>query len=193
MTKAIKVERRGRKRSPGVLRDKRGKSRGDPHIVHPEAVFVRQRELRQNGVSPDHAMDALAGFTLGILRLRGRDSPKDPGGISEDQFLAGEAWSRIVHRHAAIMGYKLRIHTPSFVMVSRGVAPGFDPDDEEIQRAKTRYRDCYDALAAAARTHGHRVQTVTYAVCVDNLPVEQMTPACYGYLRVGLNALSIIL
>lgn len=192
----------GRKRKTNVRRDKSGKSRGEALAVHPETLAIRNRQLESMGipltefrlegnrlVEKTTASNRLSGFTLGLLYLRGKNSPGDPGGISKEQYEAGEAWSRIVHRHAAIMGYKLRIHTPNFTMVSGGVSLGIDPTDEEIGKAKDRYRRCYDALAGAARDHGHRVQTITYAVCVDNLPVHQLTPACYGYLRVGLNAL----
>ena len=187
--------RTGRRRKTTVIRDKSGKSRGERAFVHPESLAVRRRELEMLGIKPDHALDALAGFTLGLLRLRGRDNPKDPGGISQDQYEAGNTWSGIVHRHAAIMGYKLRIHTPSFVMVAGGTGTGSERDEETIAKAKEKYRKCYDALAEAGAKDpsGYLIAKTTYAVCVDSVPVYQMGPADYGYLRTGLNALVRVL
>lgn len=183
--------RTGRRRKTTVIRDRNGKSRGEPAFVHPETLAVRRRELEMLGIKPDHALDALAGFTLGLLRLRGRDNPKDPGGISQDQYDAGDAWCKVVHRHAAIMGYKLRIHTPSFVMVAGGVAGGSELEPHEISQVKDRYKKFYDALAQAGRGDpaGHLIAKTTYAVCIDNVPAYQMGPADYGNLRIGLNAL----
>jgi hypothetical protein len=184
--------RTGRRRKTTVIRDKSGKSRGEPSFVHPETLAVRRRELESLGIKPDHALDALAGFTLGLLRLRGRDNPEDPGGISQDQYEAGDAWTRIVHRHAAIMGYKLRIQTPSFAMVGGGSGGGSDADEAEIQRVRSRFRQCYDALAEAGRNDpaGYLISKTTYAVCIDNIQAAYLGKADYGYLRTGLNALA---
>lgn len=180
----------GRKRKTNVRRDRSGKSRGEAHIVHPETVFVRERELESLGIDKKHALDQLAGFTLGLLRLRGRDSEnKDPGGISQEQYEAGQSWARIVHRYMAINGMKGGIRTPSFLMVAGGMDTAPDPDERDILRVRRQFVDCYDALAHAAQSHGHRVQLVTWSVCIENIAVRFLTPACYGYLRVGLNAL----
>ena len=79
---------------------------------------IARRGLRAR-FAGKHASDALAGFTLGVLHLRWQADKNDPGGISPEQFNAAQAWTRIVHRHAAIMGYSLTIRTPSFIMVGR--------------------------------------------------------------------------
>lgn len=188
MTTAFKVERRGRKRKTNVVRDKSGKSRGEPMVIHPETIAVRKREMQLAGVNENHATDQLAGFTLGILRLRGRDSPKDPGGISQDQYEAGQTFASVMHRYSMINGFRTGVKSPAFIMVG-GMSIASDPEQDEIDRTRRRFTECYNALAGAAREHGHRVQTVTYAVCVDNIPVGSLTPADYGYLRCGLNAL----
>lgn len=100
----------GRKRNPNVRRDRTGKSRGEPEVIHAETLAVRARELRAAGFDArfagKHATDALAGFTLGVLHLRWQACKDDPDGLSPEQFNAAQAWTRIVHRHAAIMAIR---------------------------------------------------------------------------------------
>lgn len=196
----------GRPRNPNVLRDKNGKSTGH-YGIHPETLAVRERKLRELGlpltyvkqeltnqgwadVEKPMAENRLCGFTLGVLYLRHRANPGEPGGISEAQYNAGEAWSRVVHRHAAIMGYSLRIASPAFVMVGGGSGGSSAEDEEEIKRVRERYAAAYNKLAEAARIHGRRVWEVCYAVCVDSVPVHTLTKADFGHLRTGLNALA---
>ena len=135
---------------------------------------MRARELRAAGFDArfagKHASDALAGFTLGVLHLRWQACKDDPGGLSPEQFNTAQAWTRIVHRHAAIMGYSLTIRTPSFIMVGGGVSCLAEPEEQEITSVRRRWSDCYNALMAAARDHGMRVPVVTYGVCVENWP-----------------------
>src|SRR3989442_641811 len=120
------MARRGRNRKPNVIRDARGKSRGEPAMVHPETVADRLRELRHDGVPArdrNAALDALAGFTLGRLLLRNRADPGDPGSVNEQQYNAGQEWAKLVRRHAAIMGYALGSpKSPSFVLVGSGLS-----------------------------------------------------------------------
>jgi hypothetical protein len=185
--------RTGRKRKPNVRRDARGKSRGVSDAIDPETLAIRARELRAAGFEPrfagQHASDALAGFTLGVLHLRWQADRNDPGGISPEQFNAAQAWTRLVHRHAAIMGYSLNIRTPSFIMVGSGITCLAEPEEKEILSVRRQWSDCYNALMAAARDHGLRVSIVTYGVCVENWPVGTLSGADLGLLRIGLNAL----
>lgn len=189
--------RTGRRRKPNVKRDARGKSRGTPDAIDPETLAVRARELRAAGFAPHfagkYASDALAGFTLGILHLRWQSNKDDPGGISAEQFNAGQAWTRLVHRHAMLMGYSLNIRTPSFIMVGGGITCLADPDETEILGVRRKWSDCYNALMAAARDHGLRVPVVTYGVCVENWPVRDLSRDAFGMLRIGLNALRKVL
>src|SRR5687767_10035711 len=111
---------RGRNRKPNVIRDRRGKSRGETAGVAPEVLAARARDLLRDNVSPKHVEDALAGFTLGRLLLRHRADRSDPGSITPSQYHAGDDWSRIVRAHARIMGYSLSRPSPSFVTVGRG-------------------------------------------------------------------------
>lgn len=183
----------GRKRNPNVRRDRSGKSRGEPEVIHAETLAVRARELRAAGFDArfagKHATDALAGFTLGVLHLRWQACKDDPDGLSPEQFNAAQAWTRIVHRHAAIMGYSLTIRTPSFIMVGGGVSCLPEPEAEEITKVRRRWSDCYNALMSAARDHGMRVPVVTYGVCVENWPPAALSHEDFGHLRIGLNAI----
>lgn len=186
--------RTGRKRKPNVRRDRSGKSRGEPEVIHAETLAARARELRAAGFEArfagKHATDALAGFTLGVLHLRWQASKDDPGGISPEQFNAGQAWTRLVHRHAAIMGYSLTIRTPSFIMVGGGVTCVAEPEEEEITKVRRRWSDCYNALMSAARDHGLRVPVATYGVCVENWSPSVLSREDLGLLRIGLNVLA---
>lgn len=184
--------RTGRKRKTAVVRDRSGKSRGEPHVVSAEVRAVRERILEAEGVDTGEALNSLAGFTLGKLLLRHRANKDDPGSISQEQYEAGEAWSKIVHRHAAIMGYRLNIQTPSFIMVG-GMSVKSEPDEEQIIAIRRRWSDCYGELMSACRDHGLRVRDVTYGVCVENWPVLQLSEADYGHLRIGLNAIATAL
>lgn len=185
--------RTGRKRKPNVRRAANGKSRGAPDAIDPETLAVRARELRNAGFAPHfagkHASDALAGFTLGVLHLRYQADRNDPGGISPEQFNAAQAWTRIVHRHAAIMGYTLSVRTPSFIMVGGGITCLAEPDEKEITGVRRQWSDCYNALMSAARDHGLRVSIVTYGVCIENWPAGALSGEDLGLLRIGLNAL----
>lgn len=183
----------GRKRKANVRRDKNGKSRGEIEIVHPETLAVRRRDLRGDGIDPEQALNALAGFTLGRLYLRHQANPQDPGAIDKNQYEAGEAWQKIVHRHAAMMGYKLHIHTPSFVMVGNGMDCRMEPDDDQIMKLRRRFEDCYNSLMAACADHGIRVRDVTYGVAVENWPASSLSEKDYGQLRIGLNAIGRVL
>jgi len=162
-------------------------------MIHPETLAVRRRELRKAGLTASaagqHASDALAGFTLGVLHLRWQANKDDPGGISDTQFNTAQAWTRIVHRHAAIMGYNLTIRTPSFVMVGGGTSCLPEPEEQEIIAVRRKWSDCYSALMAACRDHGMRVSIVTYGACIENWPVAALSHKDLGDLRIGLNAI----
>jgi hypothetical protein len=180
--------RTGRRRKPGVRRDSSGKSRGEPHIVHPETIAIRQRDLARDGISADDALNALAGFTLGRLYLRHQKNPQDPGAISREQYEAGEAWTKIVHRHAALMGYSLTTRSQSFIMVG-GTNCAPEPLREEVERVRGKWRECYEALLKALPGEGLAIQRVCYGVCIENWNVGQLSEVDYGHLRAGLNAL----
>jgi hypothetical protein len=191
----IDVGNRGRKRKPNVERDRRGKSRGvSSQDLMAEALAYRRRDLLRAGISPEHALDALAGFTLGRLLLRHRADSSDPGSINEAQFNAGEAWAKLVRRHAAIMGYTLSSpKSPSFVLAASGLSCMAGPTESEVSSVRRQFANCYGALMEACRLHGLRVRDITYAVCLDDRPLESLSREDYGQLRIGLNALAKII
>src|SRR5437764_10130381 len=156
------MSHRGRKRNPNVIRDARGKSRGEPEGVHPETIAVRLRELRCEGVpvrDRQGALDPLAGFTLGRLLLRNRADPGDPGSVNEQQYNAGQEWAKLVRRHAVLMGYALGTpKSPSFVVVGAGLSCAGEPDKAEIMAVRRQWTDCYRALMEVCRTHGLAVR-----------------------------------
>lgn len=175
----------GRKRHKGVARFPCGKSRGEPeHAIKAVAWAYRARE-----VGEARKNDPLAGFTLGLLRLRG---PQDPGGISEAQFEAGWQYACIATRHASIMGYSIGSpKSPGFEMVAGGISVKEEPKEEVILRVRRQFTECYDALTG----EGTRVAAVTYDVCVDRMSFValQSDEAALGNLKVGLNALGRVL
>jgi hypothetical protein len=188
--------RRGRKRNPNSIRDHNGKSRGEPVSIAPEVLAVRARDLFADGIGPEHATDALAGFTLGRLLLRYRADRSDPSSITPQQYDAGEDWARIVRAHARIMGYSLTSPSPSFIMVGSGLSCMSDPSQDEVLRIRRRYSDCYRALIDAGvmfkdrrKITGLEVAQICWDVCVNNRPIRTLSPVDFGNLRAGLNAL----
>ena len=193
---------KGRPPLKDVLRSKSGKSLGRPEQIHPETLAVREHQLLEDGIILTFgkvelgreiikrtADDRLSGFTLGRLLLRYRQDKSNPGGISEIQFEAGEEWGRIVHRHAALHGYKLTIHTPSFMMVGGFGNGEISPDDETVKHIRKQWTSCYDAIALASQKYGIRLRNVTYGIVVEDWPIANLRADDYGLLREGLNSL----
>lgn len=188
------TNRYGRKKKSSVIRDSKGKSRGEPApFVHPETIACRKRDLIIDGVNPAHVLDPLSGSTLGRLLLRWRADNSDPGSINQEQFDAGDIWTKIVHRHAAIItSSKLSVKSPSAILIG-GHSLSVEPDEETILRVRRQFRETYNALQKASGTHGWRLSEVCYGVCVENWPLHRLSEADYGALRVGLNALVRVL
>jgi hypothetical protein len=181
----------GRSRLVGVPRDDTGKSRRheqEAREAYGLSLARRGKELKREGIAPEHACDALSGFTLGKLLLRHRTDHLDPSGISQEQFEWGQEWARVVHRHASLMGYKLSIRTPSFTLIPSGVDCASEPEENEILAVRRKFSDCYSSLMRACVDHGMRVRDITYGVCVENWPLASMAVTDHGALRVGLNA-----
>jgi hypothetical protein len=192
--------RRGRRRKQNVIRDHTGKSRGELDTIAPEVLAMRARDLMRDNISPVHAGDALAGFTLGRLLLRHRADRSDPGSITPQQYDAGDDWSRIVRAHARVMGYSLNRPSPSFVMVGTGLSCASDPEQGEVLRIRRKYSDCYAALIEAGmafkgrgQATGMEVAMICWDVCISNRPISTLSAADYGNLRAGLNALAKVL
>jgi hypothetical protein len=151
-----------------------------------EAALARRSiELIRDGLPPEHSPDRLAGFTLGKLLLRHRESPHSPGSINERQFYAGCEWATVVHRYAHIMGFRVTIPSPAFDMVGRGgISLADDPSEAEAVEVKSKFRECF------AATQG---SPILWGICVENWPVGTLAAEDYGALREGLNALDRVL
>jgi hypothetical protein len=124
--------------------------------------------------------------------LRHRQDAGDPSSISQKQFDAGLRWCGIVHRHAAIMGYRLST-TPIGIVMQGGGATPRDPDEETIEYVRSRFVACYNGLQSVSKSHGWRLSEVCYGVAVENWPLRRLALGDYGLLRVGLNSLVRVL
>jgi hypothetical protein len=182
---------RRRKQKHNTARDAH---RNDPQGVHPETVNARLRELERAGLrraAPRDALDPLAGFTLGQLLLRYRACPTNPGSINEDQYEAGQRWTDLAYRYAALMGFSTAlVKSPSLLATSRGMSCANEPDELEIKRVKKLWSACHEAMMKVCDMHGRAVRDIIYAVCIENRAIGRFGPADYGNLRVGLNALA---
>lgn len=203
MTAHFTVEKRGRKRKSGVNRTKSGQiSRAGEGGIHPETMLVRERQLKSVGlvlefnkleggrtVTKRTAEDRLSGYTLGQLRLRKQQDDKNPGGISLDQFEAGEAWaSLVIARKSLDDSRKLSAKTPSFSMVAGGGSSG-EMDQDRIDRIRKRWDSCEAALNGCTGDPVWKIKQVLYGVCVENWPMAQLSEIDLGQLRTGLNAI----
>lgn len=192
----------GRKRKFGAVRTKSGQiSRAGQGGIHPETLCVRERELKAAGlilefskleggrtVNKRTADDRLSGFTLGQLWLRQQQDPLNPGGISEDQFDAGEAWaSLVVTRKSLDDSRKLSAKTPSFSMVAGGGGSA-EMDQDRIDRIRRRWNECEALLNECTGDPVWKIKQVLYGVCVENWPMAQLSETDLGQLRTGLNA-----
>lgn len=196
------VARKGRKRKTGAVRTSDGISRDyrdAQEKAYAASLAVRAAQLERERVLPSpkdrkdgietFADNRLSGFTLGKLYLRYKTYSADPSGITGRQFSWGNRWCGIVHAHARIMGYRLSVKSPSFIMVagqSGGAEP--EPDEEEVMEIRRQFSDCYNMLMAASRDHGLRVRDITYGICIENWPIGTLQGDDIGLLRVGLNS-----
>lgn len=177
---------RGRKRKVRVIRDRSGKSRGEPVDVVKAVVWAQRERL----IGSEHKDDALAGFTLGRLLLRHRASKDDPSGITEGQRQAGEAWAEIERQHKIVMGYELHpLQGMTFEARSPTTGHGHEYNPEQVAKIRDKWTIGQDAIMAVCRHHGLGVRYIVHAVCVENIPVEHMSEADFGNLKLGLNAL----
>lgn len=186
------MARPGRTRKLAAIRDESGKSRDHEKAQQADyetRLAHRRIRLAREGINPDTAHMALSGFTLGKLYLRYRADKTDPGGISEDQYRAGDRFTRIWHRYSRIVLDTKRQSSPGFVMVSGGGGSTPEADPQDIADAREDFRTVYDALAKRSKIDGYRVMEVVYGVCVDNWRADQLGPEDYGILREALNML----
>jgi hypothetical protein len=175
----------GRPRQPDRRRDAViGRSRGETAA---EITAVARAQRVKAGASPDDALNALNGSTIGVLHRRWQMCPTDPGGVSGDQYRAAQAYIATVFHYAQIMG--LPLPWPGSA-ASRPTRP--DPDERTILAVRRRFADFRRALldAGAAIGVGSRVNAVVYRVCVEGPGIDAVSKAEIQNLRYGLNAIA---
>jgi hypothetical protein len=180
--------RYGRPRAPGRRRDgKHGRSRGESAA---DVTAIARAQRIKAGADPHDALNALYGSALGILHRRWQCCPTDPGSISDDQFRAAQAYVAIVVRHCEIMGIPL----PRPAAATAVGATRADPDDETVLRVRRRFADFRRGLLDAGRELGlgARVNAAVYRVCIEDPPIDAVSPAEIENLRYGLNAIARI-
>jgi hypothetical protein len=151
------------------------------------------------------ALNNLRGFTLGVLLCRWRACNSDPSGISQRQYDAGDKYAKCIARHARLMeipppsaksGSFIMVSNSDWLYRSNGDLPS-EPESlakylKDAADLRAEFRNYRKALlqAGAAIGQGSRVNAITYAVCVDNIPADSLSETDIGNLRVGLNALA---
>jgi hypothetical protein len=185
----------GRPKLKGVKRDKAtGRSRGlSPDEVTAVAFNARIRRVGPSAIVTDIRTggkwaNAKSGYSLGILNLWGH--------VSDTQHDTGIKYANMVYRYCALRGLPLPTpKSPSIVLVSAGQACRDEPDDDQVLRARRQHSDARAALllAGMAIGQGSRVNGITFAVCIEDIPAESLSEADIGNLRVGLNALGRVL
>ncbi|HLH92560.1 MAG TPA: hypothetical protein VKX28_29375 [Xanthobacteraceae bacterium] len=177
--------RLGRPRAADRRRDAAtGRSRGET-IAEITATARGQRV--KAGVAPDDALNALNGSTIGILHRRWQVCASDPGGVSDDQYHAAQAYIATVFQYAQIMGLPLPWPGTAASRPTRA-----EPDERTILAVRRRFADFRRALleAGAAVGAGSRVNAAVYRVCIEDPGVEAVSKAEIQNLRYGLNAIA---
>ncbi len=108
MVQIVINRRTGRKRKTNVVRDSKGKSRGE--ILDLSVVFNQPHRRGQRNPKSE-----LLGYPLGRLRHEGL--------IDEAQLQAGNAWASMVRAYSRMIG--LRIGSPKSGSLTDAVATGF--------------------------------------------------------------------
>lgn len=189
----------GRPRKKNVVRDSKGRSRGEVEQIHPEVIAVRERLLEQDGIILQFrrhegareiinktATDRLAGSSLGRLYLRYQQGERIYA-ITKEQYEAGEEWAGLVRRHSALV-YDRAIDPKSGSMELGGGRSCSEPDADNIIYIRRKWSDCHYYLMSAAEDHGRRVYEATYGICVREWPLNWLYFDDIGKLKIGLNA-----
>lgn len=190
--------RAGRKRRINVVRTKSGAiSRAGQASNSAETLAVRERELKADGlilkfrkleggreVEKRTAEDRLSGYTLGKLLLRTRQGI--PGGITQEEFEACEAWaSLVVSRKSIDDSRKLEAKTPSFIMVGGG-GHSAEMAQDRIDRIRRRWLEC--ELEFGKLPCPWKVKQAMYGVCMEGWSLSDVSEADLSNLRTGAQA-----
>jgi hypothetical protein len=175
--------RPGRKRLP----QRRPGAERDHRPVEPEhAIKATVMSYRTRFIGPQNAADPLCSHALGRLLLNARNRLEEPISIDQRQYDAGHRYSKLIARHAGIMGYSTGSpRSPGFELVANGPSCGQEPDEQVILEIRREFSGTYRALV----DEGIQVARTTYDVCLDRMPFEAIDIDRIGVLRIGLNAL----
>lgn len=191
MVQVIINRRTGRKRKTNVVRDAKGKSRGE--ILDLSVIYNQPHRRGQRNPKSE-----LLGYPLGRLRHEGL--------IDEAQLQAGNAWASMVRAYSRMIG--LRIGSPKSGSLTDAVATGFyvwegdgpevEPEEQERRRKRLRgkYDLCHDRLHEVGRTLGPGIgQSAALLKALRKVAIEERYPedAELGNLRVALNTVGRVL
>lgn len=189
MVQVVINRRTGRKRKTNVVRDSKGKSRGE--ILDLSVVYNQPHRRGQRNPKSE-----LLGYPLGRLRHEGL--------IDEAQLQAGNAWASMVRAYSRMIG--LRVGSPKSGSLTEAVATGFyiwegdegvEPEEQERRRKRLRakYDACHDRLHEAGRTLGQATQSAALLKALRKVAIEERYPedAELGNLRVALNTVGRVL
>lgn len=126
-----------------------------------------------------------AGYPLGVLELTGQISP--------EQHNAGTAYANMIYRYCSMRGIPMPFpKSPSIIFLAAGKSCGQDPDEQMVLGVRRMHADARRRLleAGMALGVGSLVNSITYAVCVEEKDALSITQSDLGNLRVGLNALA---
>lgn len=194
--------RTGRRRNPNAIRDESGKSRGErfdpePFLNQPHRKPFAGKKYDDDG--RDIAATDAVGYPLARLHANGL--------LTTDQLNAGNHYALAVCNYAKTMGIPMGSPRSGALLSMQG--GGFyrwegedgsiDPDEsrKRLDRVKTQYNECHDALYELGRIHhrGRKILLVMREICVAE--VEEKTiwadQQKLGDLRLGLNAVHKIL
>lgn len=178
--------KRGRPRKSNVMRDGKGKSRGE---IVDFSVVMNQPHRR--GAKGDARKSELLGYPLGRLRFTGE--------VSEIQLRAGNEWALLVRAYAGAIGIPFGSPRsgsllsdsgkPAYAFAADG--PKVDPEEHErrISGLRGRYDACFERLNLVGRSlgRGHAILVASRRVCIEEYHPNERE---LGDLRIGLNALA---
>lgn len=186
------MARAGRKPKQNVVRDSKGKSRGE--IFDPSAIFGQPHRRDTKDPSSEYAA-----YPLGRLWLNKQ--------ITEAQLRAGNEFAYVAHAYARLNG--IPMGSPRSGSMSECISTGFyswDGDRKEFDqeeadkrsaRINGRYDDAVCTLTELGRSHnrGTRILMVMREVCITEQDERQIwrDDVMLGDLRLGLNAVHRVL
>jgi hypothetical protein len=190
MVQVIINKRTGRKRKTNVVRDAKGKSRGE--ILDLSVIYNQPHRRGQRNPKSE-----LLGYPLGRLRHEGL--------IDEAQLQAGNAWASMVRAYRRMIG--LRIGSPKSGSLTEHVATGFyvwegdegvelEEQERRRKRLRAKYDLCHDRLHEVGRTLGSSpTQSAALLKALRKVAIEEHYPADteLGNLRVALNTVGRVL